>query len=184
MSGTPADRDGLRAAIAAGARPAFLPFYGHTPEPDAAAGPWMLSQWWPSAFTVDGVGYPTAEHWMMAGKARAFDDDEALRRVLAADDPAAAKRAGREVRGFDSAAWAARRVDVVVAGNRAKFGSAPALAGYLRSTGDAVLVEASPTDRIWGVGLDADDPRVADPDRWRGANLLGFALMRVRDTLR
>ena len=177
------DVESLRAAVAAGARPGFLPFYGHRPVAGVAAGPWLLSQWFPAPFTVAGVRYPTAEHWMMAGKARVFGDDEALARILASDDPADAKRAGREVRGFVTGTWAERRFDVVVAGTRAKFGTDLLLGDYLRSTGDAVLVEASPADRVWGVGLGVDDPDVLAPHRWRGANLLGFALMRVRDEL-
>lgn len=177
------DVDELRAAVTAGADPGYVCFWGPGPDDGPPVGPWVLSQWWPSPFTVDGEHYPTAEHWMMAAKARLFDDRAALARVLAADGPAEAKQAGREVRGFDSATWDARRFDAVVAGNRAKFGADPVLADYLRSTGDAVLVEASPVDRIWGVGLHADEPAVTDPHRWTGRNLLGFALMRVRTEL-
>ena len=87
------------------------------------------------------------------------------------------------MRGFDSAAWEAERFAVVVAGNRAKFGQHAELAAYLRGTAPRVLVEASPVDRIWGIGLAADDERVADPASWQGLNLLGFALMEVRDQL-
>ncbi len=101
----------------------------------------------------------------------------------AAGSPAEAKRLGRDARGFDPPAWRRHRFDIVARGNAATFGQDEVLAGYLRSTGDAVLVEASPDDRVWGVGRALDDPAAADPRRWDGENLLGFALMAVRDGL-
>ena len=86
--------------------------------------------------------------------------------------------------GFDQASWEAKRYDIVVSGSLAKFGQHDDLRAFLLGTGERVLVEASPVDRVWGIGLAADDPRADDPARWRGANLLGFALMAARDTLR
>ncbi|RJQ74367.1 NADAR family protein [Pseudonocardiaceae bacterium YIM PH 21723] len=172
-------RTDLIAAIEQGQRFDYLPFYGHQPE--NPAGP--LSQWWPAAFTVDGRTYATAEHWMMAEKARLFDDRDTVARILDDDDPAVAKQLGRQVAGFDSAQWAAARFDVVVAGSRHKFGSSPRLREFLLGTGDRVLVEAAPGDPIWGIGLGVDDPRVSDPRQWRGENLLGFALMAARRDL-
>jgi ribA/ribD-fused uncharacterized protein len=169
------------AAEVAGRQTEFLFFWGHQPEPDGTAGRGCLSQWWPAPFTVDGVSYPTAEHWMMAGKARLFRDDQALAAVLAAADPRAAKAAGRSVRGFDEEAWAAARFDLVVAGNLAKFRCNPELGVFLATTPPGVLVEASPRDRIWGIGMNASHPNARRPSRWRGTNLLGFALMNVRD---
>ena len=170
-------------AVAAGATPKYLCFWGHTAPAGAPVGPTCLSQWFPAAFTVDGVAYRTAEHWMMAEKARLFGDAEALDRILAAAHPGAAKRAGREVRGYDDDAWAAARFDVVVRGNAAKFDQHPDLAAFLRTTANRVLVEASPRDRVWGIGLTGDDDRATDPFLWRGENLLGFALMAVRARL-
>ncbi|MCX4781361.1 NADAR family protein [Streptomyces sp. NBC_01264] len=162
----------------------FLPFWGHRPRPDGTLGPSCLSQWWPSEFTVGDVRYATAEHWMMAGKARLFEDAEAERAALEARTPAEAKNAGRLVRGFDNAVWERERFALVVEGSVHKFGSDPALTSYLLSTGKRVLVEASPLDRIWGIGLAADDERAKDPARWPGLNLLGFALMEARERLR
>ncbi|BFV59397.1 NADAR family protein [Kitasatospora sp. CMC57] len=176
-------REELAALVAAGARPKYLMFWGHRPERDGSVGPGSLSQWWPSAFAVDGVRYPTAEHWMMAGKARLFGDEEALGRILAARTPAEAKNLGRLVRGFDDARWAAARFDLVVAGNLAKFGQDPALRSYLLGTANRVLVEASPLDRVWGIGLAADAEEALRPSAWRGLNLLGFALMEARRQL-
>ena len=174
------NREDLQRLIGSGQRVKFLYFWGHRPQRDGSIGPGCLSQWWPAEFTVDGVRYPSAEHYMMAEKARLFGDLAAVDRILAARTPAEAKNLGREVRGFDDAAWDAARFGIVVAGSTAKFGQDPALRSYLLNTGRRVLVEASPLDRVWGIGLAADDPRAADPAGWRGLNLLGFALMEAR----
>ncbi|MBD0424140.1 NADAR family protein [Streptomyces sp. NPDC052309] len=179
-------REALLRRVRAGDGPRikYLCFWGHRPRPDGRIGASCLSQWWPSPFTVDGVEYATAEHWMMAAKARLFDDPEAERRVLTAEHPAQAKKAGRLVRGFDEAVWERERFRIVVEGSVHKFASDPALRGFLLGTGERVLVEASPVDRVWGIGLAADDERAVDPERWRGPNLLGFALMEARRRLR
>ncbi|MFF8879723.1 NADAR family protein [Streptomyces flaveolus] len=177
-------REALLREVRAGARIKYLCFWGYRPLPDGRIGPSCLSQWWPSPFTVDGVEYATAEHWMMAGKARLFEDAEAERRVRAAGHPAEAKKAGRLVRGFDEAVWERERFRIVVEGSVHKFASDPALRAFLLDTGDRVLVEASPVDRVWGIGLTADDEAATDPERWRGENLLGFALMVARGRLR
>ncbi|MDI3407241.1 NADAR family protein [Streptomyces cavernicola] len=174
----------LTERIARGERVKFLHFWGHAPRKDGRIGASCLSQWWPAPFTVDGVRYATAEHWMMAEKARLFDDAEAERKALAATSPAAAKKAGRLVRGFDEQRWERERFGIVVEGSVHKFAADEALREFLLGTGERVLVEASPMDRIWGIGLAADDPRADDPPRWRGTNLLGFALMEARQRLR
>ncbi|MFH9474775.1 NADAR family protein [Streptomyces anulatus] len=176
--------DDLLADVARGKRVKYLPFWGHRPRPDGRLGSSCLSQWWPSPFTVDGVTYASAEHWMMAGKARLFGDPEAERAAVSAKSPAAAKRAGRLVRGFDEGVWTRERFALVVEGSTHKFGQDPELGDYLLGTGNRVLVEASPLDRIWGIGLAADDERVERPQQWRGLNLLGFALMEARERLR
>ena len=183
MSGSPRDLEALRARHAAGERFEYLCFWGHRGRADGAPSKACFSQWFPAPFEVDGVRYATAEHWMMAEKARLFGDDAALAKVLAHDDPAKAKAAGRGVRGFDEARWADRRFDSVVAGNRAKFAAHPPLRAFLLATGDRVLAEASPVDPVWGIGLAADATAALDPTRWRGLNLLGFALMAVREAL-
>jgi len=176
---TPYERlNQLRVDETAGRPVDVLPFWGHR-----GPGSACLSQWYPAGFTVDGVTYPTAEHWMMAGKARLFDDAAGLAAVLAAPGPAEAKSAGRRVRGFDEESWKGARYDLVVTGNLAKFGQHGNLRRFLLGTGDRVLVEASPYDRIWGVGLGQDNPDVHRPSAWRGLNLLGFALMEVRERL-
>lgn len=161
----------------------YLFFWGHRPERDGNTGKGCLSQWWPAPFVVDGRTFATAEHYMMWGKAMLFDDTEAADRVLAATDPEEAKSVGREVRGFDQRTWEEQRLDIVVAGNMAKFGQHENLRAFLVATAGRVLVEASPVDRVWGIGLRADDPLAQDPGRWQGMNLLGEALMKVRAAL-
>jgi ribA/ribD-fused uncharacterized protein len=176
---TPEERlaDVVRAE-ATGSRPKFVFFWK---EPVLAPG--CLSQWWPAPFVVDGVTYRTAEHWMMAEKARLFADAATLEQVVQAPTPAAAKSLGRAVRGFSEDRWAAARYDIVVAGNLAKFSQNDELRVYIVATRPRVLVEASPLDRVWGIGLAGEDERAMAPSRWRGANLLGFALMEVRERL-
>lgn len=176
----PLDKASLRARIAAGETFTFRPFYGHVVEDPLGDG--VFSQWYPASFVVDGVTYATAEHWMMAEKARIFGDAEARAAILATPSPAAAKKLGRTVRGFDDAVWRRHRFEVVVAGNRHKFAE-PRRGAYLRATGDAILVEAAPRDLVWGVGLGVSNPAVHDPAKWRGTNLLGFALVAARAAL-
>ncbi|WP_280385971.1 NADAR family protein [Nocardia wallacei] len=143
-------------------------------------GAGCLSQWWPAPFVICGTEYATAEHWMMASKARLMGDHDTAERILTCGSPSEAKQIGRRVRPFDQRRWDAIRFDLVVCGNLAKFTQHADLGEYLLGTGKQILVEASPWDRVWGIGLAADDPRVREPDHWRGSNLLGFALMEVR----
>ncbi|MET8077273.1 NADAR family protein [Streptomyces sp. NPDC005303] len=177
-------QDALVKQVRAGAKIKYLHFWGHRPRADGRVGASCLSQWWPAPFAVDGATFATAEHWMMAAKARLFEDQEAERRILAAGSPAQAKNMGRLVRGFDEQIWRRERFGIVVEGSVHKFAAHEDLREYLLNTGDRVLVEASPLDRVWGIGLAADDEAAGDPGRWRGPNLLGFALMEARDRLR
>jgi ribA/ribD-fused uncharacterized protein len=117
---------------------------------------------------------------MMAEKAALFEDRATREQVLCAASPGAAKALGREVRGFDEAVWLKSRFSIVVQANEAKFGQNPELRQFLQQTGSRVLVEASPVDTIWGIGLAHDDEKANNPNLWRGLNLLGFALMQVR----
>jgi ribA/ribD-fused uncharacterized protein len=174
----------LTQVVEQGERVKFLFFWGHQPEPDGRVGASCLSQWWPQKFTVDGIGFATAEHYMMWRKAKLFGDLASAERILSAKHPHRAKTLGREVAGFDEQVWQEARFDIVVAANMAKFGEHADLREYLVNTGDRVLVEASPRDGIWGIGLAANDERAAQPDQWRGLNLLGFALMKARAALR
>ncbi|MEV6140127.1 NADAR family protein [Nocardia sp. NPDC051990] len=166
-----------------GGRVKYLRFWGHQPQRDSSIGCGCLSQWWPAPFVVDGLTYATAEHYMMWGKAMAFGDTEVAERILAAGHPKQAKGLGRRVRGFSEIIWDASRFDIVVTGSVAKFGQHEELKQYLLGTGKRVLVEASPVDQVWGIGLTDDDPRAENPAAWRGLNLLGFALMVARAQL-
>ncbi|MEU1819603.1 NADAR family protein [Streptomyces roseifaciens] len=179
----PRSVDELTAAVARGEHFKYVYFWGHQARRDGAIGASCFSQWWPSPFTVDGTVYATAEHWMMAGKARLFADAEAEAEAIAASHPKQAKDAGRKVRGFDEETWRQHRFELVVEGSVHKFAQDAALSAYLLGTGERVLVEASPLDRVWGIGLAADDERSQDPARWQGDNLLGFALMEARQRL-
>jgi len=170
----------LLALTSAGVRPEYLMFWGHRLLRGGGVGRGCLSQWWPADFTIDEITYRSAEQYMMAEKAALFGDTDTARLILQAPHPGAAKRLGRQVREFDEQTWAARRFQVVVTGNLAKFSQDPALGGFLLATVGKVLVEAAPDDRIWGIGLAADDERAMSPEHWPGWNLLGFALMEVR----
>ena len=176
-------REALVAACACGARPKYLHFWGHRRTGRAPVGPWVLSQWWPASFAEDATSFASAEHYMMWRKARLFGDAATAERVLTARTPAEAKHLGRLVSPFDEPTWERSRWGIVVAGSTLKFGGDPLLRSYLLATRGRVLVEASPLDRVWGIGLPAESPDAADPRRWRGLNLLGFALMEARSRL-
>ncbi|MBK7882998.1 MAG: NADAR family protein [Chitinophagaceae bacterium] len=162
----------------------YIFFWGHHPSKDGTITKTCFSQWWLSEFTVNGIQYKTAEHWMMAKKAELFSDEETLSKILNAKTPAEAKKLGREVKGYDDAKWLEKRFELVVEGNFYKFSQHKDLQEYLLSTNNRILVEASPVDAIWGVGLAADNPDINNPVNWKGLNLLGFALMEVRDKLK
>ena len=159
-------------------RPELLLFYGH--RVTKAVTETCLSQWYPCQFEADGVTYTSAEQYMMAEKARLFGDEEIRAEILNTSDPRKCKALGRKVRNFDKAVWNKEKEHIVRKGNTKKFLQNSALRSFLLSTGDKVLVEASPTDRVWGIGLGKNNPDALDPQKWRGQNLLGFTLMAVR----
>lgn len=184
MSELPGTVDEVITLARSGQRLKYVFFWGHRPQRDGSIGTGCLSQWWPSAFTVEGVRFATAEHYMMWRKALLFGDEEAAQRIVVASHPRQAKMLGRRVRGFDEQTWVVERRAIVREASVAKFGQSDELRKFLTGTGERILVEASPTDRIWGIGLAATDERTTDPARWRGLNLLGFALMEAREQLR
>ncbi len=124
------------------------------------------------------------EQYMMASKARLFGDDEVCQEIMMAYHPNEYKKLGRKVRGFNPELWDERKYDIVVEGNKAKFGQNDDIREFLLSTGDAILVEASPYDKIWGIGLDRETAMKGTVQQWQGENLLGCALMETRDWLR
>lgn len=159
----------------------FYHFYGH--KQDSTFGPWMLSQWAKIPFFVNSIRYPTAEHFMMSEKAKLFKDDDVREKILSASTPKEAKEFGRMVRGFNESAWRRHRYDIVVRGNIAKFAQNDEAKKFLLATKPAVLVEANPYDKIWGIGISKDHAYAMNPSGWPGLNLLGFALMEVRKAL-
>lgn len=162
----------------------FIYFWKHDKEPiDKTFA--CFSQWYPCDFVVDGVCYNCAEQYMMAEKARLFDDDVTREKILYASDPERIKKLGREVRNFDAQRWDSISEKVVLKGNLHKFGQNQILLDILLYTKGKTLVEASPYDKIWGIGMTADEAdSFGYPHVWKGKNKLGFILMEVRDILR
>lgn len=143
-----------------------------------------LSQWHPCRFTIEDIEYNCGEQFMMASKARLFGDDAMEARIMANPHPHEQKLMGARVTGFDEHVWTSQRDTIVFNANWAKFSQNSGLAKRLLSTGEVTLAEANPRDFIWGIAMAEDDPLAQDPANWRGQNLLGKALMRVRETLR
>lgn len=162
----------------------YLFFWGHQPSKDGSITKTCFSQWWVAPFEVDGIVYKTAEHWMMAGKARLFKDEAALEKILATPTPHQAKKGGRMVKNFVPAVWNEYKFTLVAQGNFHKFSQHENLKTFLLGTQNRVLVEASPMDNIWGIGMAADAADIENPLRWKGENLLGYALMQVREQLK
>ncbi|MGI9653045.1 NADAR family protein [Chryseobacterium sp. RLHN22] len=160
----------------------FLFFWGHTAKDEITKS--CFSQWFPFKFEENGIVYKTAEHYMMAGKAKLFNDEEILGKILEASSPNQAKSLGRKVKNFDSKIWDEHKYEIVKQGNLLKFSQNEKFKEFLLSTNDKILVEASPYDKIWGIGMLETDTRAENPLLWNGENLLGFALMEARDELR
>ena len=142
-----------------------------------------FSQWHMIGFTVDGSTYNCAEQFMMAGKARLFGDAKTEAKIMAAADPGKQKSLGRSVRPFELDIWNESARKIVYRGNHAKFTQNPLPMGRLLETRGTTLVEASPTDRIWGIGLAEEDPRALDRSTWLGTNWLGEVLTQLREDL-
>lgn len=174
----------LQELFSKGEKVDLLFFWGHTNNANESIGKFIFSQWYPSPFTVDNTLYKTAEHWMMAEKARLFNDHNVAQKIISTDTPKEAKALGRQVEGFDALAWEKNCFSIVVEGNKHKFIQNKGFKEYLLATGDKVIVEASPVDTIWGIGLTQESVQSKNPLNWRGQNLLGFALMMVRDILK
>lgn len=162
----------------------YLYFWGHTQKPNLGITKACFSQWYESSFEVNGINFPSAEHWMMAQKALLFEDQIRYEKIIACESPAEAKQLGREVRKFDENIWKEHRYEIVVTGNIHKFSQDKEFGAFLLNSKKRVIVEASPVDTIWGIGLSTDSKDITNIYAWRGLNLLGFALMEVRDALR
>lgn len=161
----------------------YLFFWGHTPNTDGSISPSCLSQWWMQDFEIDGTIYCCAEQYMMAEKARLFGDSAMLGKIMQARSPKEMKAYGRAVSRFEATVWNTNCYDIVRRASLAKFSQNPALLDFLLGTRNRILVEASPYDRVWGIGLGKEHPDAENPMKWRGTNLLGFALTQARDEL-
>lgn len=143
----------------------------------------VFSQWASTSFVgADGVTYCTCEQAMMAAKALVFDDRATYERILATTNPREQKELGRQVQGFDPAIWNQCKFDIVVQNNYQRALADERFRTSLLATGDLIIVEASPYDRIWGIGYSPTTAPTSDPSTW-GENLLGKALMKVRQML-
>lgn len=161
----------------------FLFFWGHQPSKDGSIIKTCMSQWWPAEFSENGITYKTAEHYMMAGKAKLFNDTEVFDRIIKKESPKDVKDLGRQIKNFDAEVWNTSKFNIVKQGNFLKFSQNEKLKQFLKQTKNKILVEASPVDPIWGIGMTEDNPNASTPSLWKGENLLGFALMEVRDEL-
>lgn len=139
-----------------------------------------FSNWFRRKFIVDDFEYLFVEQYMMAQKAKLFHDSERYTAILRATQPWECKNLGKQVKPFDSKAWSAVKYEVVKAANKAKFEQNPDLKSKLLETGDSILAKASPSDTIWGIGLDAATAAETNPSEWPGQNLLGKILMELR----
>ncbi|MDR1986223.1 MAG: NADAR family protein [Treponema sp.] len=157
-------------------------FFWRTDKNTVSTG--CFSQWQESKFIADAYQYSCAEQYMMGQKALLFNDKEIFDEILSAVHPREIKSLGRKVKNFDAKIWDKAKYAIVLNGNFYKFTQNKEMMRLLVSTEHKVLVEASPVDTIWGVGLAKDDKKINDPNHWKGENLLGFALMEVREEIK
>lgn len=162
----------------------YLLFWGHQKDRYNKITKACLSQWWETPFVVDGINYSCMEQYMMVEKARLFNNLAIEKRIMAATSPKEIKALGRKVTDFDEEIWNAVKYTIVVKGNYHKFSQNPDLKQFLIATENKILVEASPYDAVWGIKMGIEDSNITNPSKWQGENLLGFALMEVRDRLK
>jgi len=163
--------------------PKYLFFWGHQLSKNGKVTKSCLSQWWMSTFTENGNEFYSAEQYMMFQKAKLFDDLEIMNQIIAEHDPKKVKSLGRKVKNFDPNKWDSHKYEIVLQGNTLKFSQNDKLKDFLIGTGETIIVEASPVDKIWGIGMAESNTKINNPQYWKGENLLGFALMETRDFL-
>jgi ribA/ribD-fused uncharacterized protein len=173
----------LKQRYDSGVQPKFLFFAAPSGDDSDMSPRSVLSQWYPSAFSVQRERYTHAAHWMMVQKAKLFGDESTATELLAMHHDDDIRERGRKIDGFEQRRWNEHRYGIVLQGNLFKFSQHPALRTYISATHPLVLTEANPGDQIWGIGLREDSPEAGNPHSWLGLNLLGFALMEVRDQL-
>jgi len=143
-----------------------------------------FSNWYMSPFIHHNIQYNCSEQYMMYQKARLFKDFDVAEMIMEQAHPRKQKFLGRQVRGYDDPTWMAECENIMVPGLVSKFTQDTYCLRTMLDTGDTILVEASPTDKVWGIGLSADDPRALNQATWQGKNLLGKVLMKARDVIR
>lgn len=143
----------------------------------------IYSQWALKDIIINGITFNCCEQFMMYSKAKMFNDIDALNKIMMEKDPYIQKKIGRSVKGFDDSEWHKVSRDVVYRGNYAKFTQHKNLKQMLLETGTKIIVEASPYDKIWGIGMSSTNPHVTDMSKWKGKNWLGEAIMKVREEL-
>ena len=173
----------IRKDVSEGKQPEYILFWKHGISSDGSITKSCFSQWWKSDFWSVDRTYNCMEQFMMANKAELFEDNEIRQQILQCSDPKQIKALGRKVKNFDETVWNQIKYSIVLNGNYLKFSQDPGLRDFLLSTGDSILVEASPYDNIWGIGMEQTDENAFNPLKWKGQNLLGFALMEVRDEI-
>lgn len=174
----------LRKEYNAGEKLKFLFFWGHQPSKDGSISKSCFSQWWKSDFLENMDLYCCTEQYMMAGKAKLFNDEEVFEEIMKCKDPKKIKSLGRKVKNFDEEKWNKAKIDIVFKGNYLKFTQNKDLKEFLLSTENRIIVEASPYDAVWGIKMSENDEFVNNPLKWKGENLLGFILMEVRDEIK
>lgn len=142
-----------------------------------------LSNWKSSPMTIDSVQYTCVAQYMMSMKARLFGDQETLHKIMATTDPKEQKKLGRSVANFNDGQWYEVAFDVVVRGTVEKYRQNPQLLILLQQCGDVEFVEASPMDKVWGIGVDAHHSNALRKTKWHGKNLLGQAINKAKNLI-
>ncbi len=143
----------------------------------------IYSNWYPSKFRMEGNTFANSEQAMMYEKAKLMGDEMSMAKILKTTNPKKVKELGRKVKPWKEDLWKKHRLEIMTKVCLAKFKANPTLTEKLKATGDKILVEASPYDDIWGIGMRDSDEGVENPKKWKGLNLLGIALMNVRKLL-
>ena len=143
-----------------------------------------FSQWYPCKFIDNNIEFVSTEQYMMYQKAKLFKDKEISDKILNTSNPKSIKMYGRKVKNFNERIWVIHRKNIVYNGNLLKFQQNKNLKKKLLETKDKTLVEASPYDVIWGIGMSINNKNHLDETKWRGLNLLGKCLMRVRNIIK
>lgn len=161
----------------------YLFFWGHHPRKDGGVGKECFSQWYMANFYVGQTQYCCMEQYMMSQKALLFGDGETNELIMNAKNQGEIKALGRKVKNFDETVWNEFKSLIVLTGNYYKFSQLKKARAYLLGTGNAILAEASPYDTVWGIGMAEKEALQCAMKDWRGSNLLGFALMQVREEI-